>query len=46
MKEEKEKSIKVYSFECKECHHEWLSKKYEYQCPKCNCTYLEFEALR
>lgn len=48
MKQEKEKPIKAFEFQCcnEECNYEWLSKTDDTTCPKCKCTILEYQKLR
>ena len=46
MTKEKELPVKYYEFFCKDCKHEWLSKKDDHECPKCKSTLLEYQKLR
>jgi len=38
-----EKKTKVIIFTCRECKHEWFSKKEEHVCPECKGVYLDEE---
>ena len=46
MKIEKEKPVKAYEFTCRRCNHEWISKIFDYRCPECRETLLDFQKLR